>query len=135
MGLFGKKKKSAEDKVIVAPIVTKGNEALADPSIILVDSRSYREYCEGHIPTSINFPYDAFNKNPDIVYEVFPDKDAKIYLYSLNGDWSWSTELLMKDLGYKNAEHIGTLNQWTGEYEFGDPSMPDEPEAPEEPTE
>ena len=133
MGLFSRKKKDAN--VIVAPIITKGEEALADPSIILVDSRSYEEYCDGHIPTSINFPYDDFNRNPDIVYDVFPDKDAKIYLYSLNGDWSWSTELLMKDLGYKNAEHIGTLDGWTGAYEFGDPNMPDDPEEPEEPTE
>ena len=133
MGLFGRKKKDGQ--VIVAPIITKGEEALADPSIILVDSRSYSEYCDGHIPGSINFPYSDFNRNPDIVYDVFPDKDAKIYLYSLNGDWSWSTELLMKDLGYKNAEHIGTLDGWLGDYEFGDPNMPDDPEEPEEPTE
>ncbi|MGI6221866.1 MAG: rhodanese-like domain-containing protein [Coriobacteriales bacterium] len=134
MGLFGKKKKK-DAEVIVPTIITKGEEALADPSIILVDSRSYREYCESHIPGSINFPYDKFNKNPDIVYEVFPDKDAKIYLYSLNGDWSWSSELLMKDLGYKNAEHIGTLNAWMGEFEEGDPNAPDTIDEPDQPTE
>ena len=70
------------------------------------------------------------------VCDVFRGQQNQIGRFTVDPGLVDDREISMMDsLGYKNAEHIGTLNQWTGEYEFGDPSMPEEPEAPEEPTE
>ncbi len=86
-----------------------------DSAAIFLDTREPYEYDEGHIPGSINFPFDYWD---DCWQRVEPllSKDAVIVCYCGGFDCELSlfTARELKMIGYDNALiFFGGINKWS----------------------
>jgi rhodanese-related sulfurtransferase len=84
-------------------------------SAIILDARDASEYAEGHIPGSINIPYDRIPEYFDILNSEVP-MDAKVVCYcrSLTCDFSDQLATELKIIGYRDVSVFsGGWDQWT----------------------
>ena len=84
-----------------------------DPSAVLLDVRSVREYQGGHVPGSHNIPL----KSIENVASVAANKDAKLYVYCQSGARSKQAVAALKSMGYSNVKNIGGMAAYNGEIE------------------
>ena len=78
---------------------------------IIVDVRTFEEYCEGHIPGAINVPNENIvDKQP----ELLPNKDALILIYCRSGNRSKQAAQKLLDMGYSNLVEFGGIIDWKG---------------------
>ena len=82
-----------------------------DPTVLLIDTRTEKEYNEYALPNAVNIPLE---KLLDEDYESYLDQDAyDVILYSndnYHADQAW---MLGNRLGYKNLYVLkGGLNEW-----------------------
>ena len=82
---------------------------------ILVDVRTREEYVSGHIPGSVNIPYDTIGGSPPT-----GEKDALVILYCRSGNRSGIAKRTLKSLGYSRVEDFGGINRWKGPLTPGD---------------
>jgi len=76
--------------------------------IQLIDTRSSREFTNGHIEGAINIPKEDIEANP----EQF-NKDRPIVLYCIYGIKSTKTALLLEEHGYSDISVlIDGIYQW-----------------------
>lgn len=81
--------------------------ALTVDSVIL-DVRTPDEYMSGHIKGAINIDFYA----PDFQNQVDKlDKDKDYKVYCRSGNRSGQSVNLMKKLGFKNVENVGSISQ------------------------
>ena len=80
---------------------------------VLVDVRTPAEYRQGHIPGSKNIPLDMLGSISDAV----KDKSTHVFLYCRSGSRSAQAVLILKRMGYGNAENIGGISGYHGEVE------------------
>lgn len=77
-------------------------------NFIVIDVRTPTEYAESHIKNSVNIDFLAadFSKN---IAKLDKEKTYKVYCRS--GNRSGQAEKLMRTLGFKNVENLGSLGQ------------------------
>ena len=79
---------------------------------IIVDVRTFEEYCDGHIPGAINIPNESIvDEQP----ELLPDKDALILIYCRSGNRSKQAAQKLLSMGYTNLVEFGGIIDWKGE--------------------
>lgn len=74
---------------------------------LIIDVRTGDEYRQGHVRQSINIPYDQI---ADRIAAFAPDRDARIVLYCRSGRRSGVAEQTLRQLGYRQIENRGGLN-------------------------
>ena len=85
-------------------------------SYMLVDARPEADFLAGHIPGSINVPYESVGDEPP---EALPDKDQRIFIYCGGGGLSYQLAVKLRDMGYTNLVKFGGMKEWTGAVETG----------------
>jgi phage shock protein E len=80
-----------------------------DPTVVLIDVRTYEEFLEKRIPGAKLLPLAEINERH---LEMMPDKDATYIIYCRSGNRSVEAILLLKELGYKNLYDLGGIIDW-----------------------
>ena len=84
---------------------------------IIVDVRTFEEYCEGHIPGAINIPNeDIVNTEP----ELLANKEQMILIYCRSGNRSKQAAEKLANMGYTNLIEFGGIIDWDGEIVIGE---------------
>jgi phage shock protein E len=88
--------------------------ALAEPSgpsapgqPLIIDVRTADEYRAGHVRDAINIPYDEIAAR---IAAFVPDRDSRIVLYCRSGRRSGIAEQALRQMGYRQVENKGGLN-------------------------
>ena len=84
---------------------------------IIVDVRTFEEYCEGHIPGAINIPNEDI---VDVPPERLANKDQMILIYCRSGNRSKQAAEKLLTMGYTNLIEFGGIIDWDGEIVTGD---------------
>lgn len=93
------------------PDINKGVEdCLGTKDAVLLDVRTFDEYCQGHIEGSLNIPL----QNIYAVKNNIPDLDKPIYVHCLSGARSAQATSALKSMGYTNVTDIGGINSYRG---------------------
>ena len=74
---------------------------------ILIDVRTDEEYQAGHIPTSINIPFDVITDNLPT-----EDTDALIIVYCRSGRRSGIATEALTELGYTKIQDFAVFENW-----------------------
>ena len=92
--------------------IDRGVEELKSHSDgVLLDVRTWEEYCQGHIPGSENLDVGEISR----AAERFPKKDTPIFLYCRSGARSGQAAFILKKMGYTNVTNIGGMMDYRGE--------------------
>jgi rhodanese-related sulfurtransferase len=83
---------------------------------IIVDVRTFEEYCEGHIPGAINIPNEDIDTEP----ELLADKEQMILIYCRSGNRSKQAAEKLVNMGYTNLIEFGGIIDWDGEIVTGE---------------
>ena len=87
--------------------------ALAEPNTpppnqpVIIDVRTADEYRAGHVQDAINIPYDEIAGR---IAAFAPDRDSRIFLYCRSGRRSGIAEQTLRQMGYRQIENKGGLN-------------------------
>ena len=81
----------------------QAQEILRQTNGILIDVRSYQEYCEEHLPNAINI--DLYNLVRD-VQNIIPNKQVVIVTYCSCGARSKQAQQILTQLGYINVFNL-----------------------------
>ena len=87
---------------------------LDDDEIVVYDVRTAEEYTAGHIPGSVNIPYDVIGSQIPV-----SDKDAAIVVYCRSGNRSGRARATLESLGYTNIVDFGAVSKWRGDLKTG----------------
>lgn len=90
---------------ISAPAHHGGPPAPDQP--LIIDVRTVGEYQHEHIRQSVNIPYDEIAGR---IAAFAPERDAHIVLYCRSGRRSGIAEQTLRQLGYRQIENRGGLN-------------------------
>lgn len=74
---------------------------------LIIDVRTTSEYQQEHVRQSVNIPYDEIANR---IAAFAPDRDARIVLYCRSGRRSSVAEQTLRQLGYRQIENLGGLN-------------------------
>lgn len=74
---------------------------------LIIDVRTATEYQQEHIQESINIPYDEIAGR---IAAFAPERDVRIVLYCRSGRRSGLAEQTLRQLGYRQIENRGGLN-------------------------
>ena len=74
---------------------------------LIIDVRTVDEYQQEHVRQSVNIPYDEIAGR---IAVFAPDRDARIVLYCRSGRRSAIAEQTLRQLGYRQIENQGGLN-------------------------
>ena len=80
---------------------------------VLLDVRTSQEYRSGHIPGSINIPFQQLDK----VEDAAENKDTVLYVYCQSGGRSRQATGMLQQMGYRNVNNIGGIAAYSGEVE------------------
>ena len=81
---------------------------------IILDTRTWEEYDEGHIPGAILIPHDQIREQAE---SVLTDKDQLILVYCRSGRRSKLASEDLVELGYTNIMEFGGIIDWPYEVE------------------
>ncbi|MFC7167206.1 sulfurtransferase [Halospeciosus flavus] len=102
-------------------------EAVDDPDVVVVDTRSPEEYAEGHIPGAVNFDWrevvdeETRGLRPaDVVRDVLAEKgivpEKRVVLYCNTARRISHTYVVLRHLGYEDVDfYEGSLTEWKRE--------------------
>jgi phage shock protein E len=74
---------------------------------LVIDVRTAGEYHGGHLREAINIPYDEIAGR---IAAFAPDRDTRIVLYCRSGRRSGIAEQALRQMGYRQIENRGGLN-------------------------
>lgn len=104
-------------------------QALANPSITIVDARTLEEYAAGHIPGAINIPFtenyaaDGTLLGRDELTALYTDAgvtpDTPVIVYCSTGVRAASDMFALTHLGYQATLYAGSYDEWSA-----DPNAP-----------
>jgi phage shock protein E len=80
--------------------------ALVKTGALLVDTRTAREYQNGHVKGAVNIPYDIIARAID-QYET--DKSKPIVVYCRSGNRSSHAKRSLMNAGYTNVVDAGSI--------------------------
>jgi len=77
---------------------------------LILDVRSPKEYAEGHIPGSVNIPYDQL---ADHLSELHAAKTDEIVVHCASGYRAGKAEKVLHEAGYSDVRDLdGHMNGW-----------------------
>ena len=82
-----------------------GSPGAAQP--LVIDVRTASEYQQAHIRQAVNVPFDQI---ADRIAALAPDQEARIVLYCRSGRRSGIAEQTLRQLGYRQEENHGSLD-------------------------
>ena len=89
--------------------ISQNHQAYADTTnMIILDVRTQEEYKESHVKDSLNI--DVLNSDFKTKVDKL-DKNKTYKVYCRSGNRSGQAERLMKAMGFKDVENIGSLGQ------------------------
>ena len=74
---------------------------------LVIDVRTASEYQQAHIRQAVNVPFDQI---ADRIAALAPDREARIVLYCRSGRRSGIAEQTLRQLGYRQVENHGGLD-------------------------
>lgn len=74
---------------------------------LVVDVRTADEYREGHVREAVNIPYDEIAGR---IAAFAPERETRIVLYCRSGRRASIAEQLLRQMGYRQIENRGGLN-------------------------
>ena len=74
---------------------------------LIIDVRTAAEYQQAYIRQAINVPFDQINGR---IAALAPDQEARIVLYCRSGRRSGIAEQTLRQLGYRQVENHGSLD-------------------------
>lgn len=74
---------------------------------LVIDVRTAEEYQQAHVRQAVNIPYDRIAMQ---IAALVPDQNARIVLYCRSGRRSGIAEQTLRQLGYKQVENKGGLD-------------------------
>ncbi|QEN09034.1 rhodanese-like domain-containing protein [Oceanispirochaeta crateris] len=80
---------------------------------LFIDVRTGGEYASGHIPKSLNIPYETLPSS----LPHGTEKDALIILYCRSGNRSGIATRALEKAGYTNVQDFGGIGRWSGTLE------------------
>ena len=86
------------------------NYANAEDAVVL-DVRMPFEYSAGHLPGSINIPFNQLKKLETAV----PEKNRAIFVYCMTGARSARAKKLLEVLGYTDVRDLGGMSGYEGQ--------------------
>lgn len=89
------------------PALAEHGDPSAPGQPLIIDVRTADEYRAGHVQTAINIPYDEIAGR---IAALAPDHDARIVLYCRSGRRSDIAEQALRQMGYRQIENKGGLN-------------------------
>lgn len=88
---------------------SQSHQVFADTrDMIILDVRTSEEYQESHVKESMNI--DILSSDFKSKIEKL-DKSKSYKLYCRSGNRSGQAEKIMKSMGFRNVENLGSLNQ------------------------
>ena len=81
----------------------------ANPSIIIVDVRTFEEFETGYIKDALLIPHTELEKNAE---KLLPDKTKTIFIYCRSGRRSAFSAKILSDLGYESVFDFGGIIDW-----------------------
>ena len=81
---------------------------------VILDTRTWEEYDQGHIPGAIQISHDEITEKAE---EVLTDKDQLILVYCRSGRRSKIAAEALVELGYTNIKEFGGIIDWPYEVE------------------
>ncbi len=89
-------------------ITVKELKSILNPSINIIDLRSFEKYNTSHIEFSKNIPYLEMLKNPS----KYLNKKNMYYLYCQYGKTSLRLSLLLNKQGFNTINMLGGYQEW-----------------------
>ena len=89
------------------PVLADHGGRPAPDQPLIIDVRTVDEYQQEHVRQSVNIPYDEIAGR---IAVFAPDRDARIVLYCRSGRRSAIAEQTLRQLGYRQIENQGGLN-------------------------
>lgn len=83
----------------------------SDPSSLLIDLRSPKDYREKHLPSAINLPFETWQDNPDRLSKY---RTRHIYLYCEYGNVSILAARILAEAGYHVVNLTGGIHSYRG---------------------
>ena len=74
---------------------------------LVIDVRTAEEYQQAHVRQAVNIPYDQIATR---IASLAPDQNTRIVLYCRSGRRSGIAEQTLRQLGYKQVENKGGLD-------------------------
>ncbi|MCC6136842.1 MAG: rhodanese-like domain-containing protein [Candidatus Contendobacter sp.] len=74
---------------------------------LVIDVRTAEEYQQTHVRQAVNIPYDRIAMQ---IAALAPDPNARIVLYCRSGRRSGIAEQTLRQMGYKQVENKGGLD-------------------------
>lgn len=100
---------SGSSKILLTVLIFASTLSAADSTeAIVIDVRTTEEYSENHLRGSINI--DVLNSNFREKVALL-DKNKAYKVYCRSGNRSGGAEMIMRSLGFKKIENIGSLSQ------------------------
>lgn len=87
-----------------------------DPSVCVLDVRSYNEYNMGHIPGAVCIPVESIGREPIV---RLADRDQMILVYCRSGRRAKKAAAKLARLGYTNVAEFGGIMKWKGPVKRG----------------
>jgi len=75
---------------------------LSEGEVLVLDTRTYTEYCAGHIPGAYSVPYDEFMQGRVDLQAIEMGQKIITYCEGVNCDQSLEVAMLLNQLGYRN---------------------------------
>lgn len=89
--------------------LTQASDVFADiKNMTVIDVRTTEEFLESHVNNSLNI--DILRSDFRTIIEKL-DRNKSYKLYCRSGNRSGQAEKLMKSLGFKDVENLGSLKQ------------------------
>jgi rhodanese-related sulfurtransferase len=97
------------------PVITEqqllARQAKHDPSLVVLDVRTPKEYAEGHVPGAVNISHDQVASR---LAEIPRDKDVVLYCHS--GRRAGMAADVLKSNGYSRLYHLeGDMMGWVAQ--------------------
>lgn len=108
--------KSDMPKILYSNMIDVKTIMESHENYIIIDVRTFEEYCDGHIPGAINIP----NENiVDVPPERLANKDQLILIYCRSGNRSKQAATKLANMGYTNLVEFGGIIDWDGDIVTG----------------
>ena len=105
MGLFNATKRSNMDEGL--------NRFRQTEDAVLIDVRAPQDYVSGHIPGSVNVPFDKI----DQVSVTYPEKNTPLSVYCYGGVLSAEACSVFERAGYTDLTDLGGFIDYHGSIE------------------
>lgn len=93
--------------------LTELTQMLQEAQILLLDTRSYADYCAGHIPGAFSLPYEDFIAGTANLVEIDPNQKIVTYCEGPNCSQSIDLAVRLGEMGFRDVYfYYGGWEEW-----------------------